>query len=191
MICKLIASVNHLCMLLATTKYMDDWPKETLGKTKESRSAKVNIVWTPREERSLSHPAPMRADPLSRTGKPHATRKAKTTETSTRDQKNGRHWTPRPEPIGHGAWSGGILRVNIGMISRTVGYELTIGVGQFMITQLAKDAPCDKVTSVVCSKTQRTNRARNLSSELSRTRVSDTFCQCTHWSSSTIFVCTS
>ena len=127
----------------------------------------------------------------SRTEKPHATRKAKTTETSNHDQKNGRHGTLRPEPIGHGAWSGGILRVNIGMISRTVLYELGIGVGQFMITQLAKDAPCDKVTSVVCSKTQRTNRARNLSSELSRTRVSDPFCQCTHSRLSTIFVCTS
>ena len=36
MICKLVESVNRLCMLLATTKYMDDLPKDTLGKAKEA-----------------------------------------------------------------------------------------------------------------------------------------------------------
>ena len=47
MICKLVESVNRLCMLLATTKYMDDLPKDTLGKAKEATRRRSTLCGRP------------------------------------------------------------------------------------------------------------------------------------------------
>ena len=47
MICKLIAKVNHLCILLAVMKYVDDLPKKTLVEALENSTTQVKL--TPRE----------------------------------------------------------------------------------------------------------------------------------------------
>ena len=63
MICKRIESVNHLCKLFVSIKYMDNLPEETLDTAREDSSAKLTIVLTPRDE--LSNPAQLRAETLA------------------------------------------------------------------------------------------------------------------------------
>ena len=63
MICELIESVNHFCMLFASPKYMYDLPAEASDTPRDTRSAKVNSVLTPREE--LNNPVQDRADTLA------------------------------------------------------------------------------------------------------------------------------
>ena len=54
MICKLIESSNHLCILFAIMKYMDDLSEKTLIEAKENNSAQVKL--TPREQVSCTVP---------------------------------------------------------------------------------------------------------------------------------------
>ena len=44
MICKLIESANHLCILFSSLKYMHSLPEDTLNTARETSSPKVSIV---------------------------------------------------------------------------------------------------------------------------------------------------
>ena len=60
MICKLIESANHPCMLFACMEYKDALPEESFDTARENSSVKVRIVLAPRCE--VSNATELRAD---------------------------------------------------------------------------------------------------------------------------------
>ena len=54
MICKLIESLNHLGILLAIMKYMDDLPEKTLFEAQVSNTSQVKL--TPRQPERCTVP---------------------------------------------------------------------------------------------------------------------------------------
>ena len=84
MIFKVIESVNHLCILLAIMKCVDDFPEKTLIEAQLSNTAQVKR--TPREQESCT--VPEATDPLAERNLLLGKRKKKE-GTSTHDRTNG------------------------------------------------------------------------------------------------------